>query len=710
MDNGPVRWRSLVELVRYRAQMQPDTTAYAFLADGEAQETMAEKAMTYKQLDLQARVIAARLQGMTTPGNRALLVYPTGLDFISAFLGCLYAGVVAVPTYPPRHNRLDPRFGGIASDAGISVVLTTGSILYGSDSRLAKTLAHRNLRWLTTDDPDIAVASDWQMPDIGADTLAFLQYTSGSTGSPKGVMVSHGNLLYNQEMIKQGFGHGKETIFVGWLPLFHDMGLVGSVLQPLYLGIRCTLLSPIAFLQKPVRWLQAISRYRATTSGGPNFAYELCIGKVTLEQMAGLDLGSWTVAFSGAEPVRAETLERFSKTFAPRGFRREAFYPCYGMAETTLFVSGGSKAAPPVVYRGGPEPDRAAGAPDAKRALVGCGRTWLDQKIMIVDPESLRAYPDQQVGEIWVSGKNIAQGYWGRLDETRRTFHACLADTGPGKGNARPFLRTGDLGFFKDGELFVTGRLKDLIIIRGQNHYPQDIELTVERCHGALGVNGGAAFSVEDTDGERLVIVQEVQRTHLRRLNTEEVFSAIRRAVLRQHELTVHAISLLRPGQLPKTSSGKVRRHACRDRFLAKGFSPVGEWTRSEYGGGNRAGSAHLTEGTITGWLLARIGQLADVPPDEIDPRRSLAHYGLDSASAVSLSGDLGEWLGEPLSSSIIYDYPTIDALTQYLVTSRISNTTMGERDFTNEMARGNQDETETPVFFRPDFRLEPKG
>ena len=362
--------------------------------------------------------------------------------------------------------------------------------------------------------------------------------SSAIESRPKGVMVSHRNLLHNQQLIQQAMQHTEKTIFVGWLPLFHDMGLIGNMLQPLYLGIPCILMSPVAFLQSPVRWLQAISRYKATTSGGPNFAYDLCVSKITPTQRATLDLSSWEVAFNGAEPVRAETLERFSATFSQCGFRASAFYPCYGMAETTLIVSGGRVRVPPVIQtveKQALEQNRvvqADGANDADwtRTVVGCGQTLLDQQIVIVHPENLSKCLPNQVGEIWVSGSSVAQGYWRRPEETEYTFGAYVANTGEGL-----FLRTGDLGFLVNGELFVTGRLKDLIIIRGRNHYPQDIELTVEKSHPVLRPNSGAAFTVEIEGEERLAIAQEVERRYLRTLDVDEVAFAIRQTVVENH-------------------------------------------------------------------------------------------------------------------------------------------------------------------------------
>ncbi|NJM71683.1 MAG: fatty acyl-AMP ligase [Scytonema sp. RU_4_4] len=568
---------TLIDILRYRALQQPDITVYTFLENGERESDH----LTYQQLDRKARAIAAQLQSFLAPGERALLLYPPGLEFTCAFFGCLYAGIVAVPGYPPRQNQSLSRLQAIVSDAQASVALTTQSLLANIEKRLAENPELGAVRWVATDNLNSNLASNWQEPTLCESNLAFLQYTSGSTGTPKGVMVSHGNLLYNEQMVKIAYQHTEKTIFVGWLPLFHDMGLIGNVLQPLYLGIPCFLMSPVAFIQMPFRWLQAISRYQATTSGGPNFAYDLCVRKITPEQLASLDLSSWDVAFNGAEPVRADTLERFAATFEPCGFRARAFYPCYGMAETTLFVSGGLKTAPPVVYSvegAALEQNRVVatvGKQEDARTIVGCGQTWLDQKIAIVNPESLTLCSASQVGEIWVSGPNVTHGYWNRRSETEQTFNAYLADTGEG-----PFLRTGDLGFLQDGELFITGRLKDVIIIRGRNHYPQDIELTVEQSHPALRPGCGAAFAVEINDQERLVVVAEVERSYLHKLDVNKVVGDICQAVTHQHELQVYAVLLLKTGSIPKTSSGKIQRHACQTGFLKGSLNVVGDWSQ----------------------------------------------------------------------------------------------------------------------------------
>lgn len=568
---------SLVDVLLYRAQTQPDRHAYTFLRAGETESG----ALTYQELDQQARSIALHLQFLEATGERALLLYPPGLDFIAAFLGCLYAGVVAVPAYPPRPNQSLTRLQAITTDAQATVVLTTTTLLSSIERWLTQEPELAAMHWLTTDNLTDHQGGEWQRPDISSDSLAFLQYTSGSTGNPKGVMVSHGNLMHNSAAIHHCFGHTPHSQGMIWLPPYHDMGLIGGVLQPLYGGFPVVLMSPVDFLQKPVRWLQAISRYRATTSGGPNFAYDLCVRKVKPEHLQDLDLSSWELAFTGAEPVRAETIDLFVQTFAPYGFRREAFYPCYGMAETTLIVSGGEKSAAPVIQ---PVDSTAleqnqviAGqGKDTDRSLVGCGHCVDHQQLVIVDPKTLTRCSDRQVGEVWVSGASVAQGYWNNPEQTAQMFHARLAETGE-----EPFLRTGDLGFLDQGELFITGRLKDVLIIRGQNHYPQDIEFTVENSHPALRPGCGAAFAAEIKGAERLVIVQEVERSYIRKLDVREIVGNIRQAVAAQHDLQVYAAILVKTGSIPKTSSGKVRRYACKNAFLDGSLNVVEDWSEN---------------------------------------------------------------------------------------------------------------------------------
>jgi len=459
-------WRTVVDLVQVRALHQPDRTAYRFLKNGE-QETLS---FTYGELGVKARAYGAYLSAMGLTGQPALLLFPSGAEFISAFLGCLYAGAIAIPAYPPRNARNRPRILAMIKDASPAAVLTTAAGIGKMQSMFADAHTTRSLRYVATDTISDEWANDWEARRIDKNTLAFLQYTSGSTGSPKGVMVSHGNILTNLELIRTAFQTGQDDVGVGWLPLFHDLGLIGHVLEPLYAGFPSILMSPAAVLQKPLRWLRAISKYGATVSGGPNFAYELCLRKISSEERSTLDLSRWRVAYTGAEPVRASTIDQFSDGFASCGFRREAFLPCYGLAEATLMVSGGPNKVPPVTISvDGHGLDRhrvvrtitnGAGA----RKLVGCGThahgQLQGQRLVIANPETLTRCGPDEVGEVWVAGPHVAKGYWQRPDETRGTFQAYLADTGDG-----PFLRTGDLGCFVKGNLLVTGRLKDLIIV-----------------------------------------------------------------------------------------------------------------------------------------------------------------------------------------------------------------------------------------------------
>jgi acyl-CoA synthetase (AMP-forming)/AMP-acid ligase II/acyl carrier protein len=670
-----LKFSTLVNLLRFRALNQANQIAFIFLMDGETESS----SLTYQELDRQARAIATQLQSVTIPGARALLLYPSGLEFIAAFFGCLYASVVAVPAYLPKRNRRMSRLQAILDNAQASVILTNKELLPNIESGFSKNTELSGLSLLTTN--NIAgeqMTYSWQEPAVSSETLAFIQYTSGSTGAPKGVMVTHKNVLHNEHLIQKHFKHNSKTIGVGWLPLFHDMGLIGNVLQSLYLGIPSILMPPEAFIMKPFRWLKAISNYKATTSGGPNFAYDLCVNKITPEQRESLDLSSWKVAFNGAEPIRPQTLEQFASTFADCGFHREALYPCYGMAETTLLVAGGLKAETPVIrsiQRTAIQQNRVVENTNERekvRKIVSCGFAWLDQKIKIVDPKRLTLCSANQVGEIWISSFSVAQGYWNRTEETEKTFHAYLTDTGEG-----PFLRTGDLGFLQGGELFITGRLKDLIIIRGTNYYPQDIELTVEQSHPGLRSSCGAAFTVEVNDVERLVITQEVERSNLRQLKVDEIAGAIRQEVSINHDLQVYAVLLLKTASIPKTSSGKIQRHACRSGFLDGSLNVVGKWTAKPHSAQQQSKEVvttnntylynSITEEEIQAWLISHLALELKVPPNEIDIQESFAYYGMDSAIAVDTVGQLIDWLECELEPTLFWEYPNIESLARHL-------------------------------------------
>ncbi|MBD2102742.1 fatty acyl-AMP ligase [Leptolyngbya sp. FACHB-261] len=568
---------TLVELLRWRAIQQPNQRAYTFLVDGKTEGPT----LTYAELDQRARAIAALLQAHQAQGERALLLYPQGLDVIAAFCGCLYAGVIAIPVPPPDAGRLKrtlPRLRAIVKDAQASLVLTTAQILEVlQDSRL-EIPEFQAMHWLDTGATDLQQAEQWQEPVVDSDTLAYLQYTSGSTSTPKGVMLSHANLMGHSANLQRACSYTADSLTVTWMPYFHDYGLVEGLIQPLYSGIPCVVMSPFAFVKRPFHWLQAISRYRATHSQGPNFAYDLCVRRITPEQRSTLDLSSWRAAGNAAEPINPEVMQGFFETFASSGFRWQSFCPAYGLAEATLLVSSSPVTAEPVVctvQAHALEQGQVLELSESQRgrAIAGCGRLVCETQVVIAHPEHLTRCKNDQVGEIWVADRSVAQGYWQRSEETERTFRAYLADTGEG-----PFLRTGDLGFLKDGELFVTGRIKDLIIIRGANHYPQDIEWSVQQLHPALRPDYGAAFSIEAAGEERLVVVQEVERQQ-QNLDIDQVIAAIRQTIAEQHEIQVYAVILAKPGTILKTSSGKIQRRACRDNFLAGSLNAIGEWS-----------------------------------------------------------------------------------------------------------------------------------
>ena len=542
------RERSMIDLLRDRAAEQPDECAFTFLDDGER----AGASITWGVLERRCRAIAAAIAKRVDPGARVLVLFPPSTDFIPAFFGVLYAGAIAVPAYPPggaSAERAHARLRGMTMDAGIT--LAVGS---ATDSGLC------DVPWLDPAMIDDAEAGEWRMPKAKSSSVAFLQYTSGSTSEPRGVMVTHGNLLHNLAQTHADGRYGHASIGVSWLPVNHDMGLINGVLQPVFSGFPAYLMPPAAFLQRPARWLEAISRLGATHSGGPNFAYDLCVRRVSEDEAAALDLGTWQVAYNGSEPVRRATLESFQCRFGTRGFQWQSFSPAYGLAESTLLVASVPAGAPPV-FEG-----------DA----VASGTIEEDGRILIVDPAAHVVMAPGRVGEIWVSGPSVTRGYWNRHGETAVTFDASIAD---GRG---PFLRTGDLGFIRDGRLFITGRLKDLLIIRGAKHYPQDLELTAEQAHPALRPGCCAAFALQDEGEERVAIVAEVDVRELARGGAHcatQVLTSVRLAIAASHHVAPCSVTLVAAGTIPKTTSGKLQRFLCREALLNDTLNPLASWS-----------------------------------------------------------------------------------------------------------------------------------
>lgn len=556
------------ECLRHHARATPDRLAYRFLADSGEDGLN----ITFAELDTAVRALAAVLQERYSPGERVLILLRPGLGYVTGFMGCLYAGLVAVPAYPPGATKTLGRLESILHDCQPAAALVAGSDAHDIAASLA--LVAPQIDTLDLDRLDQQHADRWQpVPGQGSDP-AFLQYTSGSTGNPKGVIISHGNLIHNSQCISETFGIGPDSHIGSWLPPYHDMGLIGGILQALYVGCPATLMTPIAFLQRPLRWLQMISRYRVTVSGGPNFAFELCSRKVRDEDLASLDLSCWAVAYNGAEQVRARTLHAFAEKFAVCGLQPGALFPCYGLAEGTLLVTGNGLARGAVIrsfHADLLEHNRAvplaAGQPaeGRSRTLVSSGRPTPGLEPFICDPDSERRLSDGQVGEICIVGHSVSSGYWQRPDSTAETFRPAQAQQTPWPR----FFRTGDLGFMFEGELYVSGRVKDLIILNGVNHHPGDIECSVLRAHEGFRPDGAAAFSIDGDDGEQLVVVQEVERRAVRGLDVATVVAEIRTALWQQHRLAQPWLLLVAGGTLPRTSSGKVRRQECRKLFGA---------------------------------------------------------------------------------------------------------------------------------------------
>ncbi|MCI0389698.1 MAG: AMP-binding protein [Acidobacteria bacterium] len=655
--------------------------------------------LTFAQLQRRALAIAAYLQEMKAENERVLLLYPAGLDYVVSLFACFYGKVVAVPAYPPSRNQNLRRLLAIINDSYPMVALTTSAIFSRLHGGALEVPQFRSIRWVITDDFTPELAECWKENGTNENDIAFLQYTSGSTSAPKGVLVSHDNLLHNQAMMRESLKHDDDTVIVSWLPIYHDMGLTGNVLAGMFNGAPCYLMAHTDFLQKPVCWLEAISKYKATFSGGPNFAYDLCARKARQEQREGLDLSCWKTAFNGSEPVRAETLRRFAEAFSPCGFRPEAFYPCYGLAEATLFVSGGAVSKAPVVTtfdKTALKEHRAVASDHIQDGvtLVSSGRPCFGERIITVDPQTLVRCDEGRTGEIWVSSAAVAQGYWGRPDLTDETFRARLSDANEG-----PYLRTGDLGVIFQGDLYVTGRIKDLIIIRGRNHYPQDIELTAETSHPALRPGCSAAFAVTGGETERLVIVAELNREGRNRVDVNEVVESIRQAILGEHEIDISDIVLIRPGSLPKTSSGKVQRGAIRSAFLGESLEVIHRWRRGvgQWASGQtvRPEDAPRTLESLKYWLSLECSSKLNISPNKIDLDQPFACYGLDSLAATEFVISIEESLGVQVPIDRLFmGTPSISELALFLY----EQLQLSATDHDNE--RSDQDEKRTGKAF----------
>ena len=660
---------NFMERLRYWAAASPDRVAYRYLDHGEKETESA----TFAQLDESARAIAANLVVKGYAGKRAVLMYPPGLDFIRAFLACHYAGVVPVPAYPPRRNRNMARVNSISENCHAAVALTVRTVIERSRTWLKDAPKLDSLDWIATEEVPLDMANDWVAPKIASSDAGLIQYTSGSTGTPKGVVLTHYNLISNCRMITHAFEVSNGTQACTWLPAYHDMGLIGGILNPLYLGATQIVMSPVAFLTYPIRWLRAVSDYKCTVTGGPNFAYAWCTTKITEEQCEGLDLSTWEVAFNGAEPVRSDVIEEFNKKFAPYGFNPKAHYPCYGMAETTLLVTGGDRNVAPVI-RAFDRNElvqhrvREVSADDrVGRNLVGCGHVLPNEDVQIVQPETRRPLPENEIGEIWINSPSCGMGYFERPEMTAEFFEARLSPD-----NGKQYVRSGDLGFMHQGELFVCGRLKDMIIVRGVNRYPQDIEATVESCDPTTRSGGAAAFAVTRWDREHLVIVCEVDRG--RHHDWDEVFKGIRVAIAEEHELPPDAIVLVRAHSIPKTSSGKVQRHACKNEFENRTLkNVVAEWISWEHekDEGQKPSQPTLTDSAgpasadglapvVVDSVISVVTKMAGNRAENVDIDTNIVHLGLDSVERLDIAHTLEETFGGRLPEDVLQEIETV--------------------------------------------------
>ncbi|HOX78324.1 MAG TPA: AMP-binding protein [Bacteroidales bacterium] len=664
---------SLLDVLNYRVSNTPDEIAFIYLKDGESDE----ERITYRELGSSASGLARRMMEMNVAGKRALLLFPPGLEFIKSLMACFYASVIAFPAYPPRKNRSLDRIMKIVTDSEATTVITTTEIYQSFNRSFSDLTELRSLEWIVfRDNPDLHENLESYIPKKtrqvdphsssfpDPDSVALLQYTSGSTGNPKGVMITHRNIMRNCEFIRNSFGFSRKTVAVSWLPTFHDMGLVGQIFEPVYTGFPSVLMSPVSFFQKPVRWLRAITKYSGTMGGAPNFAYDLLTESVTAGEKQELDLSSLKTIYCGAEPIRKSTFDNFFNAYKAHGLREEMLYPCYGMAETTLITTGPPAGRRPIYLAVDGESLKKnkvrlpRNSESEVKCLVSVGFPWLDMKIRIVDPETLTPCMADEVGEIWISGSSVSPGYWNKAEINREVFQARLDDD-PGTN----YLRSGDLGFLHEGELYVSGRLKDMIIIYGRNIYPQDIEFIAENSHPALRQNSSAAFSVEVNGEEKLVIVAEVERSAIIGLDVDAVCDSIRENVALETELAVHAIQLLRTASILKTSSGKIQRRACMEAFLNKTLDVVGEsYLESQYHT-DEPDDTTVDIVRLEAWLMSWIHEKLKVPLNRIDASRPITAYGLTSMKAIVLQQDFMEKFGVSFPPYLFFEKNSLKQL-----------------------------------------------
>lgn len=634
--------------------------------------------ISYHDLMQRSKSLAAVLLEKDQKRDACLVILTPGIDYVVAILGCIYAGIAAIPTFPPRPNKENERFRSIVNSAKPS------SVILDKDSQinLEKSVSNSGIQLATAeiniDKIPASAHTLYKTPNILPEDVALLQYTSGTTGTPLGTMITHEGILHNSELIKTSFGHDDNLTGVNWLPPFHDMGLIGTIIQPLYVGGSNVIIQPNDFLKNPVIWLDAITKYRATTAGCPNFALDLLTEKIKPEQKENIDLSSLKVFFCGSEPIHPGSVKGFAHAFAPCGYREKVFLPCYGLAENTLMATGIHFSESPEYLFIDRKPLETMGIVSAsdnqenRLGLVGCGKVWLDEELKIVEPETGITLPEGQVGEVLIKSRSACRGYYNKPLQSKELFLS-----GEKMNGSKPFMKTGDLGFIFNEQLFITGRIKEMMKIRGKSHYPYDIERTVEDCHPALQANACAAFHISKGQQEELVIIQEIKRTAIRDLDGDEVVEAIRMAVSSEHEIAAYAVALVSPGRIPRTSSGKIQRIKSRAMWLDHSLKTI---FFSELTNGNSGGQT--PEDTVTDpdiehlqeWLIQWLSNKVGIDPKTIDPGKPILAYGLDSMGAVELEREVNEKFGIEIHLADFLENNTIKALARIGMESMVNN------------------------------------
>ncbi len=653
----------LTELLDYRASVNKDDEALIVLD----QDGIEIEKTNYGDLIRLSKSIAAGLQEKTKPGDTCLILFAPGLDFITALLGCIYAGVIAIPAYPPKKNKKNDRLWSIIEDANPVCIMLSQEI---ENMFIANPDAFEDMMGI----PRMIIdrkfpdhSDQYKYPALADNNTVLLQYTSGTTGDPLGTMISQGGILHNSEVIKKAFGHDKNLTVVTWLPPYHDMGLIGTLFQPIYVGGKNIIIKPFDFLKNPVIWLNAITKYEGTTAGCPNFALDLLVERISPEQKTDIDLSSLKVLFCGSEPIRSSSLKNFTQAFGQCAFTEDMFLPCYGLAENTLMLTGIHHSEKPEYILADKQSlentNKIVISSNADTALsfVSCGYPWLDDQVLIVDPEKCLASGEDTIGEIWTKSGSVCQGYWNKADKNEKTFNARINGSIEG-----PFMKTGDLGFIHNGQLYIAGRIKDMIIIRGMNHFPRDIENTVEHSHPDLQPNACAAFSSEIDNHERLIIIQEIKRTAIRKLDGHEVIEAIRSAISAEHEIPVFAIELISPGRMCKTTSGKIQHKKCESMWVDKTIKSVYSW-KQEFGEYSKfticKGSDERNQENVQAWLINWLSNKVMISPDSINPNKPILSYGLDSLGAVELEREVKEKFDIEIHLADFLENNTISAL-----------------------------------------------